>query len=143
MNLSWEESKPAISIDRYQKELSSYSYYSILVANTLYQEILAINLKINWTWIVFNKDTHVLLLGQIHISMSTGKKQLKWNIGNSQNLISRTRGSSGHLEKIPTENNEHFTKKSKKGKKFAIQQVVRYTWTLGCDWDWKVDLFRP
>ena len=74
MNLSWEESKPAISIDWYQKELSSYSYYSILVANTLYQEILASNLKINWIWIVFNKDTYVLLLGQIHISMSTGKK---------------------------------------------------------------------
>ena len=30
---------------------------------------------------------------------------------NSQNLISRTRGSSGHSEKIPTENNENFTKK--------------------------------
>ena len=28
-----------------------------------------------------------------------------------QNLISRTRGSGGHLEKIPTENNEKFTKK--------------------------------
>ena len=29
----------------------------------------------------------------------------------SQNLISRTRGSSGHFEKIPTESNKHFTKK--------------------------------
>ena len=28
-----------------------------------------------------------------------------------QNLISRTHGSSGHLEKIPAENNENFTKK--------------------------------
>ena len=28
-----------------------------------------------------------------------------------QNLISRTHGSSGHLEKIPKENNENFTKK--------------------------------
>ena len=29
----------------------------------------------------------------------------------SQNFISRTRGSSGHLEKIPTVNNGNFTKK--------------------------------
>ena len=28
-----------------------------------------------------------------------------------QNLISRMHGSSGHLEKIATENNENFTKK--------------------------------
>ena len=32
-------------------------------------------------------------------------------IRHGQNLISRTRGSSGHLEKIPTEKNENFTKK--------------------------------
>ena len=29
---------------------------------------------------------------------------------NGQDLISHTRSSSGHLEKIPTENNENFTK---------------------------------
>ena len=30
---------------------------------------------------------------------------------NGQDLISRTHSSSGHLKKIPTENNENFTKK--------------------------------
>ena len=29
----------------------------------------------------------------------------------AMNLILRTLGSSGHLEKIPTENNENFTEK--------------------------------
>ena len=48
------------------------------------------------------------------VKMSTFTFCGRWEhktMTHGQNLISRTRGSSGHLEKIPTENNENFTKK--------------------------------
>ena len=47
-----------------------------------------------------------------------------FKIEHGQNLISRTRGSSRHLENIPTENNENFTKKRGISKYFAIQLLA-------------------
>ena len=48
-------------------------------------------------------------------------------IRHGQNLISRTRGSSGHLEKIPTENNENFAKK------YGISKIINLRYSKSCD----------